>query len=173
MESTSAVTGPRITGPRGVRVVELIDRDGSISTVGATVPPEAMPLEEITAAVTLLEVPGPAFSTPPSMLQAMISAELDCGLLPRADGKPVPPTDIWPELISEPPEKEVGQLKPVGAPVSLAQEWMPPLICMPTMPGPVPDRPPVLTTLPFTVPSSSTMMELDWVELSLAFWMMP
>ena len=87
MESTSAVTGPRITGPRGVRVDALIDRDGSISTVGLTTPPEATPLEEITAAVTLLEVPGPAFSTPPSMLEAMISAELDCGLGVIGSGK--------------------------------------------------------------------------------------
>ena len=40
-------------------------------------------------------------------------------------------------------------------------------------PGPTPDSPPCRYKLPFKVPSRSTMMLLDWVELVLAFCTIP
>ena len=50
---------------------------------------------------------------------------------------------------------------------------MPPNAATPIRPGPTPDMPPPISTLPFTVPSRSTMMLLDAVELTVPFWMMP
>src|SRR5689334_18103103 len=77
-----------------------------------------------------------------------------------------------PVLTREPPEA-VGQVKPLGALVSLAQLWMPPRVWKPIMPAPTPERVEARNTLPFTVPSRSTMMELEAVELVLAFCRMP
>ena len=44
---------------------------------------------------------------------------------------------------------------------------------MPTMPAPTPEKLEPRMTLPFTVPSRSTMMALDAVEFTLAFCRMP
>src|SRR5690348_9883060 len=77
-----------------------------------------------------------------------------------------------PELMKVPPEEE-GQLKPEGVLVSLAQEWMPPRVCTPIRPGPTPEIPPCRNRSPFRVPSRSTTILLDWVELVLAFCTIP
>ena len=98
----------------------------------------------------------------------MITALPASGFPPRVLGTLVPISEMVPALKRVPPDED-GQLKPEGAAVSLAQEWMPPNVCTPTMPGPTPDRPEEMITSPFTVPSRSTMTLLDAVELALAF----
>ena len=59
------------------------------------------------------------------MLPPMTKALPASGLLPRELGKLMPISEMAPALINAPLE-QVGQVKPVGADVSLAQEWMPP-----------------------------------------------
>src|SRR5271170_2898907 len=96
----------------------------------------------------------------------MMTAEPDSGLPPRLEGVAVPTSEMLLALTKEPPD-EVGQVKPAGAPVSLAQEWMPPRVWMPVMPAPTPEMAELKKRSPFSVPSRSTMTELDWVELTL------
>src|ERR1700722_8213870 len=117
----SAVTGPMMTGPRGVVSVPVIDLVGSMIRTGAVPVDDTRPEEEISAAETDEDVPGPAFSKPPSMLPPMMTAEPDSGLPPRLEGLAVPTSEMLPALKKVPPD-EVGQEKPAGAPVSLAQE---------------------------------------------------
>src|SRR5260221_14618351 len=163
MASISAVRGPKITGPRGTLWLDVVDLFGSISMVGC----EARPAEVIEAWAKLLAVPGPALTKPPSMLPPITMALPASGLLPRALKMLVPIREIWPALTKEPPE-DVGQVKPDGMVVSLAQEWMPPRVCTRIMPGPTPDRLDWRTKLPRKVPSKSIMTLLDAVELTLA-----
>ena len=140
MESTSAVTGPKITGPRGALRLEVIDREGSISKTGCETPETTRPDDESVAAPALLEVPGPVLTKPPSMLPPMMMALPASGLLPRELKAVVPVRAIWPALIKAPPD-DAGQVRPdVERPLSLAQEWMPPRVCTPIRPGPTPDR---------------------------------
>src|SRR5258706_7819593 len=140
MGSTSAVTGPRTTGPRGAVRVPVIDVVGSSNRVGEEPPEMIKPDEEIPAWVMLEDVPGPALRKPPSTLPPITTALAASGLPPRVLKRLVPISEIWPTLMKEPPE-DVGQVKPEGRPVSLAQEWMPPRVCTPTRPAPTPDRP--------------------------------
>src|SRR5258706_8351708 len=138
MESISAVTGPSTMGARGVPD-ELADLDGSIRIVGWVTPLATSPEALIIPYPVLLDVPGPALRKPPSMLPPMMMALLDSGLPPRLLTDVVPVSEIEPMLIKDPPE-ELGQGKPDGAPISLAQEWMPPRVWMPIMPAPTPER---------------------------------
>ena len=168
----SAVTGPRIAGPRGTGVRADADLAGSIIMVGLTTPVVTRPLAEISATGILLDVAGPLLRKPPEMELAITRAEPLSGLPPRADGMPVPVSEMTPALMKLPPEA-VGQVKPAGLAASLAQELMAPLIWMPVRPAPAPDISPPLTKLPFTLPSIRTTTELDCWELTLPFWMMP
>src|ERR1700761_4901264 len=138
IESTSAVTGPMMTGPRGVDSVLVIDLVGSMTSVGSETPDATRPDELIVAAPSVEAVPGPSLRKPPSILPPMITAEPASGLPPRWFGVDVPISEMLPALTKAPPE-DVGQLKPEGAPVSLAQEWMPPRVWMPVMPAPTPE----------------------------------
>src|SRR3569623_317581 len=113
----SAVSGPSTMELRGDVSVPVMDLDGSTSTVGLTTPLATMPAVLMVADVRLLEVPGPALSTPPSMLLQITSAAPASGLLPRLDGRLVPISEIEPELMKAPTEP-VGQVKPEGAAVS-------------------------------------------------------
>src|SRR5882757_3255412 len=103
MESTSAVTGPKITGPRGEVRLEVIDLEGSISTTGCETPEMTRPDDAIWAALAVLEVPGPVLTKPPSMLPPIMMALPASGLLPRELKILVPIREIWPALIKEPP----------------------------------------------------------------------
>src|SRR5690349_17856763 len=103
MESISAVTGPRITGPRGDVRLPVIDLVGSIKTVGAETPFRIKPEDEICAWPTLAEVPGPVLTKPPSILPPIITALPASGLLPRVLKRLVPNREIVPALISAPP----------------------------------------------------------------------
>ena len=121
----SAVTGPMMTGLRGAVRTPVIDLEGSISTVGLTMPLPSRPAEAIEAVLTLEPEPGPPLKKPPAMLLAMMMAEPASALLPRGLMIAVPCIEIWPRLTKLPPE-ETGQVKPAGALVSLAQVEMPP-----------------------------------------------
>ena len=121
MESTSAVMGPKITGPRGEVRLEVIDRVGSINRTGWETPEATRPADEIVAAPALLAVPGPVLRKPPSMLPPITMALPASGLPPRALKLVVPIREIVAALIKLPPDED-GQVKPEGMLVSLAQE---------------------------------------------------
>src|SRR5579863_1919808 len=108
-------------GPRGVVSVLVSDLVGSMIRTGAEAPEATMPEEEITAALMVEDVPGPALRKPPSILPPMMTAEPASGLPPRLLGMAVPISEILPALIKDPPDED-GQVKPDGAPVSLRQE---------------------------------------------------
>src|ERR1700722_4919919 len=135
----SAVTGPMMIGPRGVVSELVMDLVGSMTTTGAEDPETTRPEDEMMDDPAVDDVPGPALRKPPSMLPPMMMAEPASGLPPRLEGVAVPISEMLPALTKEPPD-EVGQTKPDGAPVSLAQEWMPPRVCTPVMPAPTPDK---------------------------------
>ena len=106
------------------------------------------------------------------MLPPMTMALAASGLPPRVLKFCVPISEIAAALTRLPPE-ELGHVKPEGWPVSLAQERMPPSSATPIRPAPTPDMPPPISTLPFTMPSRSTTMLLEDVELTVPFWTMP
>src|ERR1044071_743617 len=157
MGSTSAVTGPRKIGPRGDVRLPVIDLVGSMINTGCEPPERVMPEAESEAEVALLEVPGPVLRKPPSMRPPMTKALPASGLPPRVLKREAPIKDTVPALTKLPPE-EAGQVKPEGRFGSLAQEWMPPRVCTPMMPEPIPVMDDWRIRLPLRVPSRSTTM---------------
>jgi len=135
----SAVTGPMMIGPRGVVSELVIDLVGSMIRVGAEDPETTRPEDEMMDAPAVDERARTGIEEAAVDVAADDDGRTGFRVAAAAGGGRGANQRDAAGMTKEPPD-EVGQTKPDGAPVSLAQEWMPPRVCTPVMPAPTPDK---------------------------------